>query len=285
MNARNPSGRDGRAAIDHAFARAAAERRAALIAFLVAGDPDADACVRAAVAAAEAGADIVELGLPYADSLADGPVIQAAYARALARGVDTAQVIAIARRIAREAARPVVLMSAYNAVRARGVDRFVQAAAEAGIAGLLVPDLPPEDATGLRAAAERYGLAVPLLVAPDTTPARAAHIARQASGFIYALRRRGVTGAGGAAESIDTRSDYLRAHCALPIAVGFGIATAHDVADAVIDADGVIVGSALVAELARVGSADAARAAGAFIRPLAQAARRPEHGNRVEIEA
>ena len=244
MNAATPlSGRD---AIAAAFTRAAAERRAALIAFLAAGDPSPDAAVDIAVAAAEAGADVLELGLPYADSLADGPTIRAAYDRALGAATGTDVVLRGAQRIAARSATPLVLMSAYNPILARGVPRFVAAAADAGIAGLIVPDLPFEDSAPVGEACARAGLALVLLVAPDTDDARAERIARASSGFVYAVRRRGVTGVGEGAAGASDRIARLRAPGHPPVAAGFGIATPEDAVREAAHADGVIVGSALV---------------------------------------
>lgn len=261
-------------AIARAFARACAEGRAALVPFLAAGDPDPDSCVRVGVAAAGAGADLIELGLPYPDSLADGPVIQAAYARALAAGMDTDGVFACARRSADATTTPVVLMTAYNPIHVRGADRFLDDAMRAGVAGVLVPDLPLEDGAELRAAAAERGLAMPLLVAPDTTHARAAAIARAATGFVYLVRRRGVTGAGGDAEDARTRVRALREAAAVPIVLGFGIRGPADVAAAAPDADGVVVGSALVDAIAHAAPGEAGRVAAREVAALVLATQR-----------
>lgn len=239
----------------NAFSNCAAEGRAALIPFLAACDPGPDAFVDIALAAEAAGADLIEVGLPYPDSLADGPVIQAAYARAIGAGADTRRAFDAIARLGARARAPIVLMSAYNPIRARGLDRFVAEAADAGIAALLVPDLPLEHGAELRDHARRAGLDVPMLVAPDTPEERAADIVTAASGFVYLVRRRGVTGA--AEDSIDTgdRVRRLRATSGLPIAVGFGISSPARAAAEAVHADGVIVGSALVA---RIGASPAA---------------------------
>ncbi|HEX6588473.1 MAG TPA: tryptophan synthase subunit alpha [Longimicrobiales bacterium] len=269
-----PTGCD---AIAAAFAGAAAERRAALIPFLAAGDPSPDAGVDIALAAAHAGADLLELGLPYADSLADGPTIRAAYERALAAGTSTDAVLRCASRIGARCGTPLVLMSAYNPILARRTDRFVAAAAEAGVAALLVPDLPVEDSTPLAETCARAGIALALLVGPDTDDARATRIARAASGFVYVVRRRGVTGAGGAGASVPERVARLRATGAPPIAVGFGIATPADAAREARHADGVIVGSALVDQVARAleRRADPAGAVATAVADFARALRVP----------
>lgn len=259
----------GASAIAQAFARSAAERRAALIPFLAAGDPTPDAFVEMAVAAASSGADLLEVGLPFADSLADGPTIQAAYGRALAAGMDTEGVLRCVDRITRRTTAPVVLMSAFNPVHVRGVSSFVARAADAGISGMLVPDLPLEDCDDLRDAAARAGLAVILLVAPDTTDERAARIARTATGFVYVVRRRGVTGAGGGTGVVTAgRIAALRAAGGPPVAVGFGIATPEEATRAGRHADGVIVGSALVDLAARAGVESEEAAANAVARSI-----------------
>lgn len=256
-------------AIAQAFTRSAAARRAALIPFLAAGDPTPDAVFEMAVAAASSGADLLEIGLPFADSLADGPTIQTAYGRALAAGIDTDGVLRCVDRIARRTTTPIVLMSAFNPIRARGVGRFVGEAAAAGVSGLLVPDLPLEDTDELRDAASRAGLAVVLLVAPDTPDERADRIARAATGFVYVVRRRGVTGAGGGTGAVTVaRIEALRAAGGPPVAVGFGIATPEDAAREGRHADGVIVGSALVEVAARAALESEEAAANAVARSI-----------------
>lgn len=266
---------EGVAAVAAAFADAAAQGRAALIPFLAAGDPDPDRFLDLALAAAAAGSDLLEIGLPFPDSLADGPVIQAAYERAIASGMHTGRVLQCVARIAAATTIPIVLMTAYNPVFVRGVDRFVGEAHDAGIAALLVPDLPFEDKAGLQAHASAAGLALPLLVGPDTPAARAAAIARAASGFVYLVRRPGVTGVGSRGTAGPDRVRALRTGTSTPVAVGFGIATEADVAAAAADADGVIVGSALVDLVARDPAA-AAQAVGERIRILRRATRRPD---------
>lgn len=229
-----------------AFRRARDEDRAALVAFLAAGDPDYETTVALARAAVAAGADVVELGSPFSDPLADGPVIQAAYTRALAAGATTAGTLACAGRIAEETGAPVVLMTSLNCVLAYGVERYCADAAAAGVAGLLVPDLPVEDADTVREAAATTGLGTVFLVAPDTSAERTARLAAASTGFVYLLRRRGVTGVGGGAVELANRVARLREAGSAPVAVGFGVATRADAAEVAGAADGVIVGSALV---------------------------------------
>lgn len=242
----NGSGAPGAQRIRAAFQRADADGRSALLVFLAAGDPDHDTTLALARASVAAGADIVELGVPFSDPLADGPVIQAAYTRALAGGSTTAATLACAGRVAEETGAPVVLMVAYNCVLASGEDAFCRAAAEAGVSGILVPDLPLEDADTLRTATEAHGLGTVFLVAPDSGPERVAAAAAASTGFVYLVRRRGITGSGEGGVDLPRRVAAARGAGSVPVAVGFGISTAADVAEVAGEADGVIVGSALV---------------------------------------
>jgi tryptophan synthase alpha chain len=269
--------------ITRAFARAHDQGRAALIVYLTAGDPDADTTVDLARAAVAAGADIIELGSPFSDSLADGPVIQAAYARALAGGATTRSTVACARRITEDTGAPVVIMAALNCLLAYGVDRFCDDAATAGTGGLLVPDLPIDHAGELRDRAGHAGLGTVFLVGPDSPPDRIRATAAACTGFVYVVRRRGITGASPGAIDLRDRISQARAGGGAPVAVGFGITTPDDAAPVARLADGVIVGSVLVdaAFRARAGAADPGQAtrcaadvvAGA-VRRLADATRR-----------
>jgi tryptophan synthase alpha chain len=250
--------------IAEAFDRAADQGRAALIVFLAAGDPDYDTTIELARAAVDAGADIIELGSPFSDPLADGPVIQAAYTRALANGAATARTLTCAGRVAEATGAAVVLMVAYNCVLAYGIDRYCHDAAAAGVSGLLAPDLPVDDAGELRSAAAAAGLGTVFLVGPDSGSRRVAAVAAAATGFVYLLRRRGITGAGAGEFDLGPRVAEARAAGPAPVAVGFGIATPGEAAAVAALADGVIVGSALVAaawEAGRRGGMQAARAA------------------------
>lgn len=232
--------------IADAFRRARDERRTAVVAFLAAGDPDYETTVALARAAVAVGADLIELGSPFSDPLADGPVIQAAYTRALAAGATTAGALECAGRIAKETGAPVVLMTSLNCVLAHGLERYCAAAAAAGVSGILVPDLPIEDAGPLREAAAATGLGTVFLVAPDTPADRTERLAAASTGFVYLLRRRGVTGVGGGAVELADRVARLREAGTVPVAVGFGVATRADAAEIADTADGIIVGSALV---------------------------------------
>jgi tryptophan synthase alpha chain len=238
-------------AVGRAFDHARAEQRAALITFLAAGDPDLATTERLARAAADAGADMIELGVPFTDPLADGPVIQAAYTRALAGGITVDAVLATVERTARATGLPIVLMTAFNPVLARGVDRFCRDASTAGAAGVLVPDLLPEDAVELCDSARRHGLDTVFLAAPAAPEGRLRAAAAAATGFLYLVSRRGVTGGhGGPDAGLESDVARARAVCTIPLAVGFGVSTAADAARVAAVADGVIVGSALVAAAA-----------------------------------
>ena len=229
-----------------AFSQAKEEDRTALVVFLAAGDPDPETTVELARAAVEAGADVLELGVPFSDPLADGPVIQAAYTRALAGGSTTGGVMACAARIVRETEVPVVLMVGLNCVLARGYQGFCAAATEAGVSGILVPDLPVDDAGKLREAAKQVGLGTIFLVGPDSGPERVAEAVAASTGFVYVMRLRGITGAGSGGVELERRIKEARAAGSVPVAVGFGISTPEDAAEVARVADGVIVGSALV---------------------------------------
>jgi tryptophan synthase alpha chain len=256
-----------------AFARAAGESRSALTVFLAAGDPDYDTTVALARASAEAGADIIELGSPFSDPLADGPVIQAAYTRALAAGATTAGTLACARAVAETTDAPVVLMVALNCVLAYGTERYCAHAAAAGVAGLLVPDLLVEDADELRRAAAAAGLGTVFLVGPDSSAQRVAAAVAASTGFAYLIRRRGITGAAAGTPGVNLARRIRDARQAgtAPIAVGFGITTPDDAAEVAGIADGVIVGSVLVetASRALAGSSDPAQGRRLAVRHVA----------------
>jgi tryptophan synthase alpha chain len=256
------------------FHSCAAERRAAIIPFIAAGDPDFDATIVLARAAAEAGADIIELGFPFSDPVADGPVIQQAYARALAGGATTGRSLQCARQIAGETARPVVLMTSLNVVLAYTASRFYAEAADAGVAAVLVPDLLAEDAGMVAHDAARSGIATVFLAGPGTAEERLRTIVASSTGFVYVVRRSGVTGSGEADAELGERLAALRAMTSLPLAVGFGVSTPADVGAICEIADGVIVGSALVGAAHDAG-VRAPEAVAGLVRAMALAARRP----------
>jgi tryptophan synthase alpha chain len=241
------AGAEGVERIAEAFAGARADgRRAALMPYLMGGFPDLEASRAIAEAYADAGADLVELGVPFSDPLADGPVIHAAATAALAAGATLPAVLEVARAISGRL--PVILMCYANPILARGLERFLDELVAAEISGLIVPDLPLEEATEARAACRARGLAFVPLVAPTTPAARLGEIGASATGFVYTVSVLGTTGertgADGALESVIARAAE---HAEVPVAVGFGIGTSEQAAAAAAaGADGVIVGSRLV---------------------------------------
>jgi tryptophan synthase alpha chain len=227
-----------------AGAFAGADKRAALMPYLMGGFPDVATSRAIGDACIDAGADLLELGIPFSDPLADGPVIQAAGTAALTAGATTDQVLGVAEALAPRA--PVILMTYVNIILARGIERFVRQAADVGAAGLIVPDVPLEENAELLAACDAAGLALVPLVAPTTPPERLARIGAGARGFVYTVSVTGTTGerAGGDASELLAR---VKAATDVPVALGFGISTPEQAARAADDgADGVIVGSRLV---------------------------------------
>ncbi len=252
-----------------AAAFAGAGKRAALMPYLMGGYPDLETSRRIGEAAAAAGADMLELGIPFSDPLADGPVIHDAATRALAGGARVADVLDVAAALA--PLLPVIVMSYVNIVLAPGVERFLERLAECRVSGLIVPDLPFEEADAVAHAAQAVGVALVPLVAPTTPDGRLAAIGARARGFIYVVSVTGTTGERGtAAASIGPLLARAHAHTAVPVALGFGISTpAQAAAAADAGADGVIVGSRLVR--AAGDEADAASAVGRLVGEFAAA--------------
>lgn len=237
--------------IDRKF-RALAERgRKALVPYVTAGHPHPDATVDILHAAVEAGADLLELGMPFSDVMADGPVIQNACARALQHGTNLDAVLAMVTQFrARDAETPVILMGYTNPIERRGAERFAAEAAAAGVDALLVVDCPADEAEELKAELARNGLHQIFLVAPTTTDQRLQRMAKLAGGFVYYVSIKGVTGA----SSLDISTlapavKRIRAAAALPVAIGFGIREPEQAAAVARAADAVVIGSALVERL------------------------------------
>ena len=264
-----------RTPIQQRFSQLQAEGRCALMPFLMAGDPDLERTRAALLALQAAGADLIELGIPYSDPLADGPVIQAAASRALASATTPGKVLEMLASLRGELTIPVILFTYSNPLLNRGMEAFCRAAAAAGAAGLVVPDLPLEEAEKLSAIAAAEALDLVLLVAPTTPADRMGRIAAASRGFTYLVS---VTGVTGVRTSIETRVEglvqQLKGMGPTPVAVGFGIA-GPDQARQVRDwgADGAIVGSALVKVMAEACAQqqDVAAAAGAFCTELRRA--------------
>jgi tryptophan synthase alpha chain len=233
--------------IGQRFERLRAEGRKAFVAFVTAGDPSLENTVETAVALDREGVDVLELGVPFSDPLADGPVIQRASERALRRGTTLPDVLEAVRRIRGRCEIPLLLFSYFNPLLRHGLKRLANEGRAAGLDGVLVTDLPPEEADGWLSAARAYGLDTVFLAAPTSPAERLRKVADATRGFVYAVSRTGVTGERQAL-SDDARPlvDRLKALTTEPVALGFGISTPEQVAAAASVADGVVVGSALV---------------------------------------
>lgn len=227
----------------------------AFIAFITCGDPDLDTTEQLVCAMAQAGADLIELGIPFSDPTAEGPVIQAANVRALEGGVTTDRIFDMVRRVRATTNVPLVFMTYANVVFSYGVGRFCEAAAQAGVDGLILPDVPFEEKEEFAPVCRKHGLALISLIAP-TSHARISVIARQAEGFVYCVSSLGVTGVRNEITTdLDAMVALVKQACNLPCAVGFGIATPAQAKKMAEVADGVIVGSAIVKLCARYGRA------------------------------
>jgi tryptophan synthase alpha chain len=233
-----------------------------LVAFLTAGDPTLAATEQFVLALADAGADVIELGVPFSDPVADGPVIQRASERALRAGTTLAGVISLVKSLRAKTEVPLVLFSYFNPVLQMGLEKFGDAAKEAGADGVLITDLTPEEAGDYRAAMSSRGLDTIFLAAPTSTDERLALIAKSTSGFLYLISRTGVTGAKDQlADELPTLARRVRRFTELPIAIGFGISLPGHVSLLGGLADAAVVGSALVEEIERAVTVDAAAAA------------------------
>jgi tryptophan synthase alpha chain len=256
--------------IAETFARLGEEKRRGLIPFITAGDPTLDATRSLIVELARAGATLIELGVPFSDPMADGPVIQRASERALRNGVGVAEVLEVIRDARRETDVPVVLFSYYNPLLQFGAERLCAEARRAGVDGMLVTDLAPEESAEFAATLRAHELDLIFLVAPTSTDERLRRIAERASGFIYAVSRAGVTGIQSTSSAEAGRLvERVRAVSDLPVAVGFGISTRGQVADVWRYADAAVVGSAIVAEIEKQADApDLVAHVGRFTRDL-----------------
>jgi tryptophan synthase alpha chain len=244
-----------------------------LIPYVTVGDPSLATTPAILDALVAAGADAIELGVPFSDPMADGPVIQRASERALAQGVTLADVLRVAREFrARDAATPLVLMGYANPIEAMGEESFVDEAAAAGVDGVLVVDYPPEEASGFAALLERRDIARIFLLSPTTPETRVAAIAALARGYVYYVSLKGVTGAGHLDTSdVARKLSDIRRHVSLPIGVGFGIRDAASAQAIAAHADAVVIGSRIIAEIEGGGPEEAAPRAGVWLRGIRKA--------------
>lgn len=259
--------------IQQAFDRLHNQRRGGMVTYTTAGDPDAATSVRILVSLAKSGADILEVGVPFSDPLADGPVIQRATERALAAGMTLRGTLDVVREVRREVDTPIVLFTYANPVLRMDPDVFAREAKQAGVDGVLLLDYPVEEAEPLRAPLLAAGLDPIFLISPTTTDRRIRRSAELGRGFLYVISRLGVTGMRDTlADDVSALITRVRAHSSLPVAVGFGISSPEQVAKACASADAAVVGSALVNVIAEHGAApDVAERAGEYVRWLKSA--------------
>ncbi len=261
--------------IDATFARLRAEKRAGLLPFIMGGDPDEETSLAVLKCLPHAGADLVEIGMPFSDPMADGPVIQAAGLRALKAGANIASILAMVTEFRKENQNtPIIMMGYYNPICRMGIERFCAEAKAAGVDGLIIVDLPPEEEAEFTAHAGANALAFIRLIAPTSDDARLPSLVQRAGGFVYYISVAGITGAKSAdTDALAAQLKRLRAATPLPVAVGFGIKTPQQVQEVAALADAVVVGSALVDVIARAGK-DAPQAAEKFVRELAAGVQR-----------
>ncbi|VAW36937.1 Tryptophan synthase alpha chain [hydrothermal vent metagenome] len=243
--------------IEALFAALKEKKEKALITFITAGDPDLPTTKKIILELVDKGADIIELGIPFSDPMADGPTIQMASERALASGTTTSRVLSLVKEVRREGcAAPIVLFGYYNPVFVYGLDRFARDAKRAGADGVLIVDLPPEESGDLKEALEAEGMDFVYLLTPTSDASRIKLVAGRASGFVYYVSVAGVTGARKKlATSLQAAVKRVKAGIDLPIGVGFGISTPEQARAAARGAEGVIVGSAIVNIIAKHGAA------------------------------
>jgi tryptophan synthase alpha chain len=246
--------------LQRAFERARSEERAALVIYLCAGDPDLSTSLRLMKAIARAGADVIEVGVPFSDPTADGPVIQRASERALASGTTLPAVLDAVAELRKESDVPVVLFGYYNPILAHGEAYVAERAAHSGVDGFLVVDLPPEEAAGLTSHLSQHGLSFVPLVAPTTSNDRLSLVARFADSFVYYVSLTGVTGAATNLALAAERAREVAGRLQLPVAVGFGVKTPEDAQLVAARADGVVVGSAICSIIEASADADQALA-------------------------
>ena len=261
--------------LDRTFTQLRQRGEKALIAYLMAGDPSLQDTEQLVVALEQAGADIIELGVPFSDPIADGPVIQQAAERALRIGTSLRAILSMVAGLRNKTQVPLVLMAYYNSIHAFGPERFCQEAAQVGIDGLILPDMPPDEAGPLKGPAAAAGLPLIYLLAPTSTAERRTFVARQSQGFVYYVSLTGITGAKLAnLDDVEKNVKKIRKVTDVPVAVGFGVATPEDAAKVAAIADGVIVGSAIVKQIAaHQQKPDMVKQVATFVRSLKTAMR------------
>ena len=259
--------------IDTVFAKLQQQKRKALIPFITAGDPSQQLTVPLMHALVQAGADVIELGVPFSDPMADGPTIQRASERALANGMSLRGVLGMVAEFRKQdTATPVVLMGYGNPIEAMGWETFAQRCAEVGVDGALTVDFPPEESHEAFEHLQRHNIAPIFLLAPTTDEARIAQVAKLARGYVYYVSLKGVTGAGNLdLSAIEQKMPQLRKHIKLPIGVGFGIRDAATAKAVSALCDGVVVGSRIVQEVEKSGAQDVAANVGKLVKELRQA--------------
>jgi tryptophan synthase alpha chain len=259
--------------VSSCFAHLRSQQQCALIPFITAGDPDLETTAEALKVLDANGADLIELGVPYSDPLADGPVIQAAATRALQKGTTLDNVVSMVAKISPQLRSPIILFTYYNPILHRGIETFLQQIADAGVKGLVIPDLPLEEAATVLEPAKRVGIELILLVAPTSPVERIQAIAQQSQGFIYLVSVTGVTGVRSQVETrVEELLHQLHAVTDKPVGVGFGISQPeHAQQMKAWGADGVIVGSAFVKLMSGSSSGESLAAIAQFCRTLKQA--------------
>jgi len=256
--------------LDRTFAGLRSRKGKALIAYVMAGDPTLQDTERLVLELEQAGADVIELGVPFSDPIADGPVIQQAAERALRSGTSLHKILPMVKVLRNRTQIPLVLMAYYNTIHAFGPERFCQDAADAGVDGLIVPDMPPDEAGPLEVPAAACGLQLIFLVAPTSTAERRSYVVRRSRGFVYYVSLTGITGAkiSNLAE-VRANVERIRKVSPIPVAVGFGVATPEDAAKVAAIADGVIVGSAIVKQIgAHQQNSEMVAQVGSFVKSL-----------------
>jgi tryptophan synthase alpha chain len=270
-----PSPGAGADRIRAAFERCRAAGEAALVTYVMGGDPDVETSKAMALACAEAGADLLEIGIPFSDPIADGPTIQHAAERALAAGTTTADVLAVAAAVRARSQVPIALMGYLNPILAHGLVRFARDCERAGVDAVIVPDLLPEESEEISPVLAARGVRTVFLLAPTSGPERVEAAAQAATGFLYFVSVTGVTGAGKAVPSeIGAKVQAIRERSPVPVVIGFGVSTPEEARALGKLADGVVVGSAIVKRVAEGGSRAArAKRVGRFVRSLKRALR------------